>query len=259
MRIIPLLAVLILAVPAIAEEQADDKRFPRVNEPTKEQVKEAVDALKAAFKDKKRADLQMDALHQYGAYADTAVVREVAKAVRSKDDGVKLNGIEALGWNTHKEALKQLHRLYRREKSLHKQTSLYAATFKAIGRHGQKSSLDVLGDSVFKGATPEVAEARIYSIGNIRNKKSVDMLMKGMRLTGTSPDARGARASEPRGMEYFHVSLCLLTGEDHAGVSEDWQRWWRKNKNKFKMSETRPEGVSSEIKTKWSKYWGEPY
>lgn len=259
MRIIPLLALLILAAPATAQEQTADKRYPRVNEPTKEQVTEAVDALKAAFKEKKRADLQMDAIRQYGAYADTKVVREVAKGVRSKDDGVKLTAIEALGWNTHKEALKQLHRLYRREKSLYKQTSLFAATFKAIGRHGQKSSLSVLGDSVFKGATPEVAQARIYSIGNIRHKDSINGLMKGMRLTGTAPDARGARASEPRGMEYFHVALCVLSGEDFGAVSEQWQRWWRKNKSKFKMSQARPDSLKPEFKTEWSKFWGEPY
>jgi hypothetical protein len=258
MRIIPLLALLIFAAPAPAQDEKTDERFPRLDQPTKEQAAEAVDALKAAFKEKKRADLQMEALRKYGAYADSDVVRQVAHGARSKDAGVKLDAIEALGWNTHKEALKQLHRLYRRERELYKNSELFAATLKAIGRHGQKKSLDVLGDRVFKGATPAVTKARIYGIGNIRDKKSVDMLMKGMRLTGTAPDARGARASEPRGMQYFHLSLCVLTGEDFGAVSEDWQRWWRKNKSKFKISQARPD-IKPEFKSDWSKFWGEPY
>ena len=258
MRIIPLLALLFLASSVLAQEQSADERFPRVDSPTKEQESEAVGALKSAFKEKKRADLQMAAIRKYGAYADDAVVREVAKGVRSKDGGVKMTAIEALGWNSHKEALKQLHRLYRREKDLYKNSEMFAATLKAIGRHGQKKSLDVLGDRVFKGATPEVSKARIYGIGNIRHKESINMLMKGMRLTGTSPDARGARASEPRGMAYFHVALCVLSGEDFGAVSADWQRWWRKNKSKFKMSQDRPD-IKAEFKTEWSKFWGEPY
>jgi hypothetical protein len=258
MRTIPLLALLILATPAWAQEGTAKERFPRVGEPTKEQEAEALGALKSAFKEKKRADLQMEALRTYGAYADASIVREVAKGVRSKDAGVKMTAIEALGWNTHKEALKQLHRLYRRENDLYKNSEMFAATLKAIGRHGQKKSLDVLGDRVFKGATPAVSKSRIYAIGNIRHKDSIKLLMKGMRLTGTSPDARGARTSEPRGMDYFHVALCVLSGEDFGAVSEEWQRWWRKNKSKFKMSQDRPD-IKAEFKTEWSKFWGEPY
>ena len=259
MRGTTLLAALLFALPAFAQDEEIDKPYPRVDEPTAEQKKEAVEALKAAAKDKRNVEGQQAAIERYGAYSDPYVVREVSKGLRSRDADVKLTAIEALGWHRNKEALKQLHRLYRRErKILAKQEELFAALFKAIGRHRSKTSLDVLGDKVFTGATDSVIKARVYGIGNIRKKKSIEMILKGMRLTGTSPSARGARTSEPLGMEYFRVALAVLTGEDFGGVSEEWQRWWRKNKNKFKMSDERPD-VSQDIKNLWISFWGEPY
>ena len=256
-----LATLLVFAALAAAQDKPGGTPYEAID-PNPDQVKEAVGAINAAFKDKKATDAQLAAIKQYGGYADEKVVRALAKGLRSKNGEVKLEAIDAFGWNQHKESLKQLHRLYRREKqTLHKQEDLYAATFKAIGRHGKKKSLEVLGDSVFKGITSDVAQARIYGIANIRHKDSVVGLLKGMRLTSTQAGGRtsGRVAVESRGMRFFRVGLAVLTGQDFGGVSEDWQRWWRKNKGKFRMSPTRPPDVKQDIKDSWSSFWGTPY
>ena len=66
-------------------------------------------------------------------------------------------------------------------------------------------------------------------IANIREKKSVESLMKGMRLTTEESGGRRARSVETRsrGMRYFRPALCVLTGADMGEMDEDWQRWWR--------------------------------
>ena len=49
---------------------------------------------------------------------DAAVVRAIAKALRDRQDRVRIEAIEALGWSSDSGALKQLHRLFRRGKKL---------------------------------------------------------------------------------------------------------------------------------------------
>jgi hypothetical protein len=251
------LPVLVLATAAFAKGSP----YPPVNEPSKGVVKGAVDALNAAFKGKDTA-AQISAIRSQGGVNDNDVVHALARGLRSKDQGVKIETIQALGWLPNKEALKQLHRVYRRErKILAEDEAVFAALFKAIGRHGDKSSLTVLGDHPFTGLTQKVAEARILGIGNVREKDSVEALMKGMRLTTAETGGRRARSVETtsRGMQYFRPALCVLTGVDMGPGSEDWQRWWRENKNKFRIGKERPASAPSDVKAYWEGYWGIDY
>lgn len=167
MRFLPFL---LFAAAAFAEGGSP---YPRVDDPSPGVVKGAVEALDAAFKGKDTA-AQISAIRSQGGVNANDVVHALAKGLRSKDDGVRIETIHALGWHPGKEALKQLHRFYRREgKLIADDEDVFAALFKAVGRHGDPSSLTVLGDHPFKGLTPKVAEARILGIANIREKKSV--------------------------------------------------------------------------------------
>jgi hypothetical protein len=201
-------------------------------------------------------------IRSQGGINSPEVVHALAKGLRSKDEGVKIETIAALGWNQSPEALKQLHRLYRREgKLLAKQEDAYAALFKAIGRHGDKSSLTVLADSPFKGLTPQVAEARILGIANIRERDSIEALMKGMRLTTEETGGRRPRSVETRsrGMRFFRPALCVLTGVDNGESDEQWQAWWRDVKKKFRVAEKRPASAPSDVKRYWAAYWDIDY
>jgi hypothetical protein len=249
--------VLLFASAAFAEGGSP---YPPVNDPSPGVVKAAVEALDAAFKGKDAA-AQISTMRSQGGVNANDVVHAIAKGLRSKDEGVKIEAINALGWHPSGEALKQLHRLYRRErKILAEDEAVFAALFKAIGRHGDKSSLTVLGDHPFTGLTPKVAEARILGIANIRERQSVEALMKGMRLTTEESGGRRARSVETRsrGMRYFRPALCVLTGMDMGEADEDWQRWWRENRNKFRMREERPP-VPADVKSYWEAYWSVSY
>lgn len=255
MRFLPFL---LFAAAAFAEGGSP---YPRVDDPSPGVVKGAVEALETAFKGKDTA-AQVSAIRSQGGVNANEVVHALAKGLRSKDDGVKIETIHALGWHPSKEALKQLHRVYRRErKQLADNEDVFAALFKAVGRHGDASSLTVLGDHPFTGLTPKVAEARILGIANIREKRSVEALMKGMRLTTEETGGRRARSVETRsrGMRFFRPALSVLTGEDMGEMDEDWQRWWRENKNKFRISETRPASVPADVRAYWEAYWGTSY
>jgi len=235
--------------------------FQLVEDPAPAVVKAAVEALDGAFKGKDTA-AQIAVIRSQGGVNAPEVVHALAKGLRSKEDGVRLETIRALGWNRSPEALKQLHRLYRREgKLLAKKEDLYAALFKEIGRHGDPSSLTVLADSPFKGLTPKVAEARILGVANIREKRSVEVLMKGMRLTTEESGGRRPRAVEQRsrGMRFFRPALCVLTGVDMGESDDQWQAWWRDVKNKFRMAKERPASAPGDVKRYWESYWDTSY
>ncbi|MHC4932740.1 MAG: HEAT repeat domain-containing protein, partial [Planctomycetota bacterium] len=174
-----------------------------------------------------------------------------------KKEKVQIAAIDALGWSKHADALKQLHRLYRRDRSLSKKEEAFAHLLKAIGRHGHKSSIKVLMDNVFKGLTLETGKARIMGLGNIREKESVEELIKGMKLAGGNPP-RSNRYGQPRFIDWFRLAMLVLTGEDRGGDKEAWDRWWRENKKAFRMSRERPK-ISEELQDKWEGYWKEPY
>ena len=231
-----------------------------VDTPTPDQEKQAVGNLKEAFRSKD-ADQIANALERNGGVVSNKVVHEVAKGLRYKDRKVRMTAVEVLGWLPSKQALKQLHRMYRREKDLGKRDeSMFATLLKEIGRHGDKSSIKVLSDKPFKYHTLASSRARIYGLGNIRTRSSVETLIKGMRLTGFSGarDSRGFRQDEPRAMPEFNVALSVLTGDTLGPNQQAWLAWWNKAKKKLKVSAERP-AVPDDIRRMWESYWNEKY
>jgi HEAT repeat protein len=228
--------------------------------PTPDQEKIAVGHFKDAFKGKD-PEVIASTIARHGGVVSDKVVHELARGLRFKDKKVRMYSVVALGWMPNKNALRQLHRMYRREKDLGKtDEALFARLLKEIGRHGDKSSIDVLSNKPFKNHTLESSRARIMGLGNIRRKDSVEELMKGMQKTG-SAGPRGARAfgtEQPRAMKEFNVALAVLTGVEVGESQQQWLDWWRDNKKKLKVSGDRPQ-VSDEIKRSWERYWNAPY
>jgi len=232
--------------------------FTRVESPSNGQVEEAVDAIKAAFKSKEEG-AKIEAIETYAGLIDSRVVRAIARGLRDRSERVQIQTADMLGWQKHPEGLKQLHRFFRRKSDIHKHELVYAHTLKAIGRHGDKSSIQVLSKSPFKGLTLATGEARIYGIGNIRHKDAVEALIKGMRLAG-GQGGRGRRMwnGEQRFMKVFRVSLASLTGADEGISMEGWQHWYRKNKKNIAVAQQRAE-MKGELKAMWEEYWNEAY
>ena len=66
-----------------------------------------------------------------------------------------------LGHTDHPDALKALHSLYWRDKNLGKRSEyLFALLLTEIGRHGDRSSIKVLGDHPFRNLTLASGRAR---------------------------------------------------------------------------------------------------
>lgn len=223
-----------------------------IEEPAKEQVKAAADALKAAYASGKDDEI-IAAIEANAKVNDEEVIRLIAKGL-SKRSPVQIAAIDALGWSKSRSALRQLHRLYHRDKDLSKKEDVFAALLKAIGRHGDKTSLEVLFDSPFKGLTVESGRARILGIGNVRETRSLEDLVKGLRLAG---QPRGGRTKDPVFLEDFRLAFAVLTGVDLGPSREGMDAWWRENKG-FKVSEARPP-LPPPLKEKWERYWGVPY
>jgi len=231
-----------------------------IENPTPDQENQAVGNLKDAFKSKD-PDTIANALERHGGVVSNKVTHEVARGLRYRDPKVRMMAVEVLGWNPSDGALKQLHRMYRREKKLGKtDEALFAELLKQIGRHGDKSSIKVLSDKPFKYHTLASGRARIYGLGNIRAKDSVETLMKGMQKTGTSGtrDPRGFLQDQPRAMPEFNVALTVLTGQSMGENQQAWLAWWRDWKKKLKISPDRPQ-VEDDIRRKWEAYWNEKY
>jgi HEAT repeat protein len=230
--------------------------YGRIENPSAARVKEAVDDLKEAFKSKDDA-VRVSAIEAHAGVIHPDVVRAIAQGLRGKSVAVRMAAVDALGWMKLREALKQLHRMYRREKDLSRQEELFAALLKAIGRHGDKSSIKVLASDPFKNLTIASGNARILGLGRIRERDSVETLMKGLRLTGQN-HRRSRRASEPRFIDAFRASLAILTGEDVGASKLAWEQWWRENKRGFKMEKTQPR-IPPDLQARWEAYWNEPY
>lgn len=224
--------------------------------PPQDDVDEALAVLKEAFSSKGDPDARKLAIDTYGGLAHPDVVAAVAKGLDDADDGVRLQAIDTLGFVPLPEALKALHRLYRRDKSLREDEVLFARLLQAIGRHSDRSSIEVLKDNPFDHLTVASGRARILGLGRIRDVKSVESLIAGMQLAGN--DARGRRSGQPRHADDFRLALASLTGQDLGLTKEAWISWWRGAKDGFKVAPERPQ-LAPELKAAWESYWNEAY
>lgn len=231
--------------------------FVRVESPSNGQVEEAVEAIGRAFKSKDEG-AKIEAIESYAGLIDDRVVRAMARGLRDRSERVQIQTADMLGWQKHPEGLKQLHRFYRRKSDIHKHERVYSHTLKAIGRHGDESSIKVLSKSPFKGLTLASGEARIYGLGNIRHKDAVEAIIKGMRLSGEGGRRRGWNPDAIRFLAAFRVNLASLTGADEGLSREGWQHWYRKNKKNLAVTQQRSQ-MKGDLVAMWEEYWNEAY
>lgn len=231
--------------------------YGRNEDPTADQVKDAVANIREAFKTRDD-QLRINAIQAAAGLIHPDIVRAVSTGLRVNRGAVRLVAVDALGWMKHPEGLKQLHRMYRREKDLHRQEELFAALLKAIGRHGHKSSIRVLVDSPFKGLTIHSGRARIMGLGRIRQRDSVETLIKAMRLSSGRRPREWRVPDNPRFLIEANVAMTSLTGAMPGTAKDDWQKWWRDNKKKFRMKKEFPK-IPKKYETYWEEYWNERY
>ena len=216
--------------------------------PDAKRVEAAVEEINAAFKDGKSSEDRIAAIRKNMEVADARVVAAIEKSFKDKDVVVQAAGMDALGRMPNPEALEGLHRLFKAEKQrLKDDDKLLPLLLKSIGRHGSEKSIDILSDDPFLQRTFPALQARVYSLGNIRSKKSVEALMDMMNKAGTR------QVNDY--MNLFRQSLVRLTGADQGPDSALWTKWWQDNKSKFEVSKEVPK-VPEIAEKAWNEYWG---
>jgi HEAT repeat protein len=204
-------------------------------------------------------DATLDALADAAKSNDAASVAAVTKALDSKSAVVCDAAIDALGRMNAPDALRALHTAYRKNARIKDNDVMFASLLKAIGRHGDPSSVEILADSPFSNLTVESGRARIMGLSRIRTRESLDAL-RAMAVKAGSTNRRGMDSDEFVGKfgQALRCAAVVLSGEDFGTSRPDWAKWWREEGRSMKLSSSRPM-VAADVQSYWEHYWGEPY
>ena len=228
---IRLLMTAALFLPAQATDAPDPAR------PDPARVERALTELEQAFKDGEAED-RARAISACRDLPDAEIVKWVEKGLRRKETEVRDAAIETLRFLEHPDALKALESTCRRDKKLRKEPEAFAALLRAIGQHGNPSSIEILlTDDVWAVQDRNVVRARLYALGHIRDERSVHALMGEMKSAG--------RVRLQPFMNDFQLALMVLTGDDQGQSQDLWMKWWNENKKKLEISPEEPEAAQA--------------
>ncbi|QDU83664.1 hypothetical protein Pla163_07630 [Planctomycetes bacterium Pla163] len=240
------------------DEKKDDEEEEKDAEPTDEEVEAAVAKLKAAL-DEGSFDEKVQALEAARSVPHKDVVKIVATAVKDDAKEVRIAAVTALGYLDVDQALDTLHG-WSKKKTMTKDDDFALALFKAIGRHGDKSSLKYLEDNIFS-SPKKVLEARIVAMGKIRHEDAVEEvigIMNKMRSNEGGPGGNGKEQKEnvPH-MDAVQLALHALTGANEGTSRRDWQTWWNENKRKLEIDPKEMPPMERSLENKWLEFWNE--
>jgi hypothetical protein len=212
------------------------------------QVETAVAELTAAFGKDGTPQKRVEAIQKHVGVVDARVIEWVAKGLVDSEGTVVTASVDALGHMKHPNALESLSSWFKREKKkLADDETLLPQVFKAIGRHGSPSSVELLSKDPFDQRTYLAAQARVMSLGNIRAKEAVEALIDMSKLVG--PHRMDGVRND------FRVALAQLTGLDLGPESTAWQKWWQDNKKTFEVAKE-PAKLEGILQRQWQRYWG---
>jgi hypothetical protein len=212
-------------------------------------IEAALEDLDRAF-DKGSAEDRVAALSRSGSVPDPDVVDRVERGLRDHEPAVRDAAIGVLRFQEHPSALKALEASYRRDgKRFRKDdVAVYTALIKAIGQHGDVRSIDLLTDDVWEVQDHSVIQARIFSLGNVRDVKSVEALFSLMKS--------GGRDRIQPFMGELRMALVVLTGVDQGESQDLWIAWWNDSKRGLEISPGLPK-LPKQVAQRWASYWGE--
>lgn len=210
----------------------------------------AVESVRTALEGKDR-EATRRALEAAADVPHRDVVHAVTAALESDDPEVAVAALQSLRFLDHPEALEALHEAA--EERVRRTTPEIAVPlFRAIGQHGDPSSIEVLARNVNEVPQHQIVQARILALGHIRSEAAVAKLVELRVLTGP-----GGRNRVLEGWkDDFRLSLLALTGVDNGVEADLWERWWRANRKTFRVPETFPP-LPDDMARRWKRYWGE--
>jgi hypothetical protein len=209
-------------------------------------VKEAVAALESAFQKGKPADC-VAAIERATPHVAADVVEGVARGLRHPDKVVRTAAVEALRVMPHAHALQALLDMLARDKKALEDHELHQKLVKAIGYHRSPQAAEKFAALGLNDDPSNVIEARILSIANVRDVRSVELLIGLMR--NTSREKVGPHLATLR------LALMRLTGTD-VGLSQDaWSSWWNEHRKPLKIAAEAPK-LPKEMQLRWDYFWG---
>ena len=233
---------LVLGAPAFVQERRAEPQTP-----SEQAVDQAIERLRQAFVIKDSAK-QIEALNGVARVPHPDVVKAAEPGMTSKYPEVRRATIELLGAMRDPAALKRLLRHAKKSKrDLAKDADMHVLVTKAIGRHGSPLALKFLGDGMLNARTPNVIQARILSIGQIRDRDAVAILLKQMKAS----DYRKVQNLMP----HFQLALMRLTGHDAGSNPTLWQTWWRSLPKDWQVA-PEPGLLPKSFQLRWDGYWG---
>lgn len=213
--------------------------------PDAARVKATVTQLEKAFDGGQAKDI-CAALRAGASVPDAAVVECIARGLEDKQaPAVRRASIEALRQIAHPKALESLLESAKRDRRLRKDEELYPLVLRGIGQYADPGTIAFFAEGALGTQPMKIERARIFALGNIRERASVEALLDLMKQLG--PHKIGPYLQE------LSLALAILTGSEE-GTLDGWQRWWNEHKKEFKVGPQLPQIAKFKLRL-WREYW----
>jgi hypothetical protein len=218
--------------------------------------KEAADMLRAAFKDKKlsQEDLQ-EIVEEAGLIADPLVTKELGKALKHKRDPVRTLATIALRWNKDPSAFTMLVKA-KRDKRLRETPATGIAYALALGQWGAvdvehaEAAAEILAITVGTQDLPHtVTSAGIRALARCRVDESPSTVMDFLRA---GPVRSRKFITDIRG------AMFILLGHDAGNKTGDWTQWWSEHGKKMSVPKEPYEIPQELARLDWIELWKSP-
>lgn len=230
----------------IVEEEIVEEEAQEEEELTPD---EAVEMFELALKTKE-LDLIYTAIEETGRVEDKRIIKLLGKTVKHKDSMVRMDSLEALRFNDHKDALKELLKLKKYKPIVEDEISA-EAYYLALGQKADVKTLAVLTDKLhITNRGDKATRARILAIGRIRDVKAVEALLDMMK-------SGAARRRHPN-IKEIHLCLTILTGAEVKSNTDSWLAWWNDNKKGLEISKEEQEATTKKGRATWKTIWADP-
>jgi hypothetical protein len=235
--ILPLIAMLTLAQ-GPEPKAANDEAAARIAKSLAEVKKNGTPADKTKL------------LAEAGGVDDPKVANAVAPLIRDADADVRMAAVRALRYVKNERALERLMEAAK-EREVRRDEELLTEVIYAMGQHGSPKALPALVDGVWSGTVNKALMARFLAIARIRDRASVETLIKLLD--------QGVAKGGPRNSYAGPVfrSLRLLTCRDLGEDVQVWKKWWKDEGGSFVVP-AEPVGLDPKEAKAWERLWAPP-
>lgn len=228
--------------PAVAPAQDDEAKGP-----TKEEVANAVKALKAGLAQQEPSE-RIAALDASAQVVHPDVVKAISAALADTSTVVRDYTLDLLGRIDEPSALAALHAYAKKHRrTLPDDPDHYILVLKSAARHADVSTIDLLTDKFFEVKHHLLIRARIYGLANIRDKRAVEALFEQM--------LKAERTRISPHIAEFQLAFNVLLGVDVGANQDRWMSWWNDNKKSYTLPTAQPKLPEQALAT-WQQFWG---